>query len=78
MARNSRQIHVVPHGNGWAARRAGSDSVLSNHRTQTAATDASARLARREGGEVVIHRPDGTIRDSDSYGTESSVHDRKH
>lgn len=66
----SKRIHVVPNGNGWATRREGSTRAGSRHSTQSAATDAARATAIRERGEVVIHRPDGRIRDSNSYGND--------
>lgn len=66
----SKRIHVVPHGSGWATRREGASRVGSVHSTQTAATNTARGTAIRERGEVVIHRPDGRIRDANSYGTD--------
>jgi uncharacterized protein YdaT len=60
--------HVVPHGSGWAVRKEGSSRVSSTHKTQQEAIDNARNGAKRDGGEVVIHRPDGRIRDKDSYG----------
>lgn len=66
----SKRIHVVPNGNGWATRREGANDVSSRHRTQGNAQEQARSTAKREGGEVIIHRPDGRIRDSDSYGND--------
>jgi hypothetical protein len=66
----SKRIHVVPHDQGWATRREGSERVSSIHRTQTSAEGAARDVAIRERGEVVIHRPDGRIRDANSYGND--------
>lgn len=66
----SKRIHVVPHGDSWATRREGASRVGSIHTTQTAATEAARSTAFRERGEVVIHRPDGRIRDANSYGND--------
>jgi len=38
--------------------------------TQQEAIERAREQARREKVEVVIHRKDGTIRDSDSYGND--------
>jgi hypothetical protein len=71
--------HVVPHEGGWAVRGAGNSRVTSHHRTQGAAETAARTIARREQAEVVIHRRDGTIRDSDSYGNDPNPpRDTKH
>jgi hypothetical protein len=66
----SKRIHVVPHGRGWATRREGAFDVESRHRTQSTAQEHARAAARREGGEVIVHRPDGRIRDADSYGSD--------
>lgn len=66
----SKRIHVVPHGTGWAPRREGASRVGSIHQTQAQAEAAARATAIREGGEVIIHRPDGRIRDANSYGSD--------
>jgi hypothetical protein len=66
----SKRIHVVPHQSGWATRREGSSRAGSTHHTQADATEAARATALREHGEVVIHRPDGRIRDANSYGND--------
>lgn len=66
----SKRIHVVPHDSGWATRREGASRVGSIHGTQTQATEAARNTAIRERGEVVVHRPDGRIRDANSYGND--------
>lgn len=66
----SKRIHVVPHGSDWAARREGAGRVGSVHSTQAQAEAAARATAVRERGEVIIHRPDGRIRDANSYGSD--------
>jgi hypothetical protein len=76
---SKRNVHVVPSGNGWAVKQAGRPSPLSNHRTQSAAENAARPVARRNESELVIHRPNGQIRDSDSYGNDPNPpSDQKH
>ena len=66
-----KDIHVVPHKDGgWATKREGSGRAGSRHSTQKEAIDKAVGTAKREKLEVVIHRPDGRIRDSDSYGND--------
>ncbi len=60
--------HVVPHKDGWAVKREGSGRAGSLHPTQRDAIDRAREAAQKDGSEVVIHRPDGRIRDKDSYG----------
>ncbi len=74
-----RNQHVVPKAGKWAVKPAGSNQTASTHRTQSAAIDAAKKVAKRERAEVVIHRPDGRIRDKDSYGNDPCPpRDRKH
>jgi hypothetical protein len=71
--------HVVPHGDDWGVRGEGNGRLTSIHDTQAEAIDAARDIARNQRSEVVIHRPNGQIRDSDSYGNDpSSIRDRKH
>ena len=59
--------HVVPHNGGWAVRAPGASRVSSTHGTQAAAEKAARQIVRTHGGgEVVTHRPNGQIRDSDT------------
>ena len=78
MARR-RDYHVVPHNGDWGVRREGASRVGSIHRTQGDAIDAGRERAIRDHTELVIHRPNGQIRDSDSYGNDPlPPRDRKH
>lgn len=67
---SNKNQHVVPHQDGWAIKGAGNDRATSVHKTQQQAIDAARDIARRQQSEVVIHRPDGRIRDKDSYGND--------
>lgn len=68
MVAKGRDVHVVPKGPGhWQVKPEGGRPV-SEHRTQQAAIDKARPIARRNESELVIHRPDGEIRDSDSHG----------
>lgn len=76
---NKRDLHVVPRGDQWAVVREGAERASSVHSTQTGAVEAARTTAKREGIEVVTHRPNGQIRDSDSYGRDPNPPtDRKH
>ena len=61
------QRHVVPDADGWAVRKPGARRASSHHETQR---DAERRakdiVAQAGGGEVVVHRRDGRIRDKDT------------
>lgn len=73
-------IHVVPHPNGgWATKREGASRSGFRTDTQKEAIEKAVPTAKREGLEVVIHRPNGQIRDSDSYGNDPNPpKDKKH
>jgi len=67
---NKKDIHVVPHSNGWATKKEGTSRASSVHGTQREAIERAKEQASRERTEVVIHRKNGQIRDSDSYGND--------
>lgn len=74
-----RDIHVVPHNGSWATKKEGATRVGSTANTQKEAFEQARDQARREKVEVVIHRPDGTIRNSNSYGNDPAPPiDKKH
>jgi len=58
-------FHVVPHDRAWAVKREG-EQVGSTQPTQKDAIEAARDLAR-ERDDIVIHGPDGTIREHISY-----------
>ena len=59
--------HVVPRDNRWAVVKPGSDRVSALADTQRQAMDRAREILSNDGGgELVIHRPDGKIRDSDT------------
>lgn len=62
--------HVVPHNEDWAVKGAGNSKATSIHKTQADAIDAARDIARNQKSELVIHRPNGQIRDKDSYGND--------
>ena len=64
-------IHVTPHPKGgWQAKREGAERASGRTETQAQAFDRAREIARRERGEVFIHRPNGQIRDRNSYGND--------
>ena len=74
-----KDIHVVPHDQGWATRKEGSQRAGGVYPTKTDALGQARGQAKREHVEVVIHGKDGKIQDSDSYGRDSMPpRDKKH
>ena len=65
-----RNQHAVPHDDAWAVQGAGNQRVTSVHRTQAEAIEAGREIARNQRSELLIHRPNGQIRERYSYGND--------
>jgi uncharacterized protein YdaT len=63
--------HVVPHDGLWAVRGANNSKVTKIVDTQREAIEAAREIAINQQSELVIHRPNGQIRDKDSFGNDS-------
>lgn len=80
---SSTRRHVTKNPGGkWTVRKPGASRASSTHRTQAEA-EARAKeiVGNAGGGEVVIHRPNGQIRDSDTVPPGNDPHppkDTKH
>lgn len=74
-----KDVHVVPHKDGWATKKEGASRAGTVTDTQKQAIERARDQAKREHVEVVIHGRDGKVRDSDSYGNDPNPpKDRKH
>ncbi len=62
--------HVVPNGDKWAVKGAGNEKNTRIVDTQKEAINIAREIAKNQQSELVIHRPDGRIRDKDSYGND--------
>lgn len=61
--------HVVPHPNGgWQVKGAGNTRATIRTTTQKEAIDIARSIAQNQSSELIIHRPNGQIRDKDSHG----------
>jgi hypothetical protein len=60
--------HVVPNNGKWAVRGSGNSRVTKKFDTQKQAIDYGRKISQNQKSELVIHRPNGRIRDSDSHG----------
>lgn len=63
--------HVVPHNGQWGVRGANNERVTRVTNTQREAIEIAREIAINQQSEVVIHRPNGQIRDKDSYGNDN-------
>lgn len=62
--------HVVPANGQWGVRGEGNSRLTSLHDTQAEAAGAAREIARNQGSELFIHRPNGEIRERNSYGND--------
>ncbi len=65
----SKNQHVAPHPDGgWQVKGEDNSRATARTITQKDSIDIARGIARNQGSELVIHRPDGRIRDKDSHG----------
>lgn len=63
--------HITPHKDGgWQVKGAGNSRATVRTDTQAEAIKIGREIARGQGSELVIHRPNGQIRAKDSYGND--------
>lgn len=61
--------HVMPHPDGgWQVKGEGNSRATVRTPTQKDAINIARPIAQHQGSELIIHRPDGRIRDKDSHG----------
>lgn len=60
--------HVVPNGEKWSVRRAGSSRATATYATQQEAVRVAKDLAKSQKTELYVHGKDGRIRERNSYG----------
>jgi hypothetical protein len=61
--------HVVKQEDGWAVRGEGNSRYIARAmKTQEEARQLAEQIARNKGSDVIIHRPNGQIRNRNSYG----------
>jgi len=65
-----KDVHVVPHGDDWVARRPNTDRVSEVFDTQQQAIDYAREIAQRDHSELLVHNRQGQIRHRDSFGSD--------
>lgn len=60
--------HVVPNGDKWSIRKAGSERASGTFATQKEAVENAKKIAKKQKTELYIHGKDGRIRERNSYG----------
>lgn len=63
--------HVVPRNDQWAVQGAGNNKATKIVDTQAEAIKIAREIARNQQSELIVHRPNGQIRQKDSYGNDS-------
>jgi uncharacterized protein YdaT len=62
--------HVVPHNGKWGVRGEGNSKVTKATGTQSEAIEKAREIAKNQKSEMIVHRPNGQIRDKNSYGND--------
>jgi hypothetical protein len=62
--------HVVSHNGNWAVKGAGNERATRVVETQREAIEIARGIARNQESEMFIHRPNGQIRERNSYGND--------
>lgn len=66
----AKQIHVVKHGDDWAAKQDNAQRASAVTKTQREAFLRAREIAKNQGEEVSIHNTTGQIRAKHSYGND--------
>jgi uncharacterized protein YdaT len=66
----NKNVHVVPRSGNWAVKVEGNDRATKVVQTQREAIEIAKGIAQKNHSESVIHRPDGRIREKNSYGSD--------
>ncbi len=59
--------HVLPHGNEWVVKKAGSTRITQSFNTQAEASKYAKSVAENQGTAVFVHGTDGRIRERTDY-----------
>mgnify|MGYP005875906307 CR=1 FL=1 len=68
--KNIANQHTTPKGDKWQVKGAGNSRATKLFGTQYQAIEYGREIARNQKSELVIHRPNGQIRDKDSCGND--------
>ena len=62
--------HIVPRDGRWAVQSASGQRATALYDTQAEAIARGREIAINQSSELLIHRPNGQIRDRNSYGND--------
>lgn len=68
---SGKNIHVVPHDDGWAIKKEGNQRASSICDTKKEAQKIATEFAKSEKSELIVHNKDGKISTKNSYGNDS-------
>jgi Uncharacterized protein conserved in bacteria (DUF2188) len=67
---SKKNYHVVPKGDNWGVKGAGNERCTRVVTTQKEAIEIAREHAKIQSSELLIHRPNGQIRERRSYGND--------
>ena len=65
-----KEHHVVPKDGGWSVKKGGGVKSIKDFDRKQEAVDYARDISRNQESELIIHRKDGTIQNSDSHGND--------
>ena len=71
----TKNLHVVPHEDGWAIKQEGEDGTVSVHSSQSDAVAKGEKLAADREVNLVVHRADGAFDHVEKF-TDTNSRDR--
>lgn len=69
-SKKGNQHHVVPHENGWAVQRSGSQKPSHVFPTKREADKVGREISRNQGTEYIPHKKNGRFQNPDSHGND--------
>ena len=70
MAKKNNEHHVVPHKDGWAIKKSGSNKASKVTSTKKEAENIARKISQNQGTELDIHGKNGKIQRKDSHGND--------
>ena len=67
--KGKQSLHVLPFGNQWIVKQAGSPKALASLATQGEAADYAKSISQAQGTAVFIHGVDGRIKDRRDFSS---------
>ena len=65
-----KEHRVVPSDDGWNVKKGGGERAIKRFDRKQDAVDYARQISRNQESELIIHRKDGIIQNSDSHGND--------